>query len=85
MHIAVWPVPYVHTPTQELPCQLDSLMEGALHLSEAILENSEYRDQHTQVLEHILHLVEMMGRKQRSNSPMLNRSILILKARSPKS
>lgn len=69
---------------QELPCQLDSLIEGALHLSEAILGDNDYRDQHTDVMEHILNLVQMMGNMHTSNSPMLNRAIHLLKARSEK-
>jgi hypothetical protein len=68
--------------SQKLPCQLDSLTEGALYLSEAILSNDLYKNQHTEVMEHILKLVQEMERKQRSDSLMFTRTIHLLKARS---
>ena len=51
-------------------------------MSEAILGNVDYKDQHAEVMEHILKLVQEMGRNQRRDSPMLSRTIHLLKARS---
>lgn len=78
----VWYMPLhmlLHMYVQTLHCQLESLLEGILHLSKAILESDDYRSQHVQVLEHVLNLVKKIGKKH--TSPILNRAIELLQSR----
>lgn len=48
-----------------MPCHLDSLLDGVLILSEAMLTESNYREQHTDILRHVVKLVEATGQQSR--------------------
>ena len=66
---------------QSLRCQLESLLDGVLHLSKAILGSDEHRSQHVQVLEHITNLVKKIGKKYSNTSPILTRTTELLQSR----
>lgn len=56
-------------------------MEGVLLLSEAILENADYVNQHSEVLEHMTKLVSDICQKHGEESPLVKKTIHLLKAR----
>lgn len=66
---------------QNLPCQLHSLMEAVLLLSEAILDTAEYRSQHAEVLQHMMELVDTTSQKQGESLPIVKKATQLLKAR----
>ena len=56
-------------------------MEGALLLSEAVLDNTECRRQHSEVLEHMIMLVQNITKKHGEELPVVKKAIQLLKAR----
>ena len=66
---------------QKLPCHLDSLLEGVLLLSEVILENSDYKDQYSAILEHMIKLVDTISAKHRNELSTISKYTHFLKIR----
>lgn len=56
-------------------------MEGVLLLSETIQENAKFRSQHSEVLNHMLKLLESFGLKHKDQSAMIDKARHLLIAR----
>lgn len=56
-------------------------MEGVLLLSEEILANTECRCQHSEVLEHMMELVNGISQKYGEKSPIIKKTVHLLNAR----